>query len=100
MIERLSTVLPEPDSPTTPSALPRSSEKVTPSTARTSPRSVRKCVRRSRTSSNTPDSMRPSAWRCMFTAGRSQCDLLDVEVGAHLVAAEVEGGDGEEQHRD
>ena len=37
MIERASTVLPEPDSPTTPSVLPRSRLKVTPSTALTMP---------------------------------------------------------------
>ena len=43
MIERDSTVLPEPDSPTTPRVLPRSSENVTPSTARTMPRAVSKC---------------------------------------------------------
>ena len=34
MIERLSTVLPDPDSPTTPSASPRLSVSDTPSTAR------------------------------------------------------------------
>ena len=39
MIERDSTVLPEPDSPTTPSVLPRSRVKLTPSTARTLPAS-------------------------------------------------------------
>ena len=39
MIDRESTDLPEPDSPTMPSVLPRSSENDTPSTARTSPRS-------------------------------------------------------------
>ena len=51
MMERDSTDLPEPDSPTTPSVWPASSENVTPSTARTTPRSVRKCVFRSLTSS-------------------------------------------------
>ena len=40
MIERESTVLPEPDSPTMPSAWPRSSVNDTPSTARTLPRGV------------------------------------------------------------
>ena len=44
MIERDSTVLPEPDSPTTPSVRPRSSAKLTPSTALTRPRGVRKWV--------------------------------------------------------
>ena len=37
MTERDSTVLPEPDSPTMPSVLPRSRLKVTPSTALTMP---------------------------------------------------------------
>ena len=46
MIERDSTVLPEPDSPTTPSVRPRSSVKDTPSTARTKPRGVAKDVRK------------------------------------------------------
>jgi hypothetical protein len=42
MIERDSTDLPHPDSPTRPSVRPRSSEKDTPSTARTMPLGVRK----------------------------------------------------------
>ena len=54
MIERDSTVLPEPDSPTTPRVLPRSTESDTPSTARTVPRAVRKAVCRSSTSSSGP----------------------------------------------
>ena len=44
MIERESTDLPEPDSPTMPIVLPRSSVSDTPSTARTSPRGVLKNV--------------------------------------------------------
>ncbi len=51
MIERVSTVLPDPDSPTMPTASPRCSDNDTPSTARTTPRGVLKCVTRSRTSS-------------------------------------------------
>ena len=54
MIERERTVLPDPDSPTMPSVLPRSIVKVTPSTAPTSPRGVRNCVLRSVTSSSAP----------------------------------------------
>src|SRR5262245_24033131 len=46
------TLLPQPDSPTRPTVLPRSTLKLTPSTALNSPRSVSKWVRRSRTSSN------------------------------------------------
>jgi hypothetical protein len=49
MIERERTVLPEPDSPTIPRVLPRSRLKLTRSTARTMPRSVRKEVLRSST---------------------------------------------------
>ena len=56
--DRDSTVLPEPDSPTMPSVRPRSSEKLTPSTARTTPRGVRKWVIRSVTSSSVPLSTR------------------------------------------
>ena len=54
MIERDSTVLPEPDSPTMPSDRPRSSVNETPSTARTRPRGVLNDVRRSVTSSSAP----------------------------------------------
>ena len=51
MIESAVTDFPQPDSPTIPSVLPFSSEKLTPSTARTVPSRVKKCVRRSSTSS-------------------------------------------------
>ena len=50
MIESAVTDLPQPDSPTIPSVLPFSSEQLTPSTARTVPSRVKKCVRRSLTS--------------------------------------------------
>ena len=60
-IERDSTVLPEPDSPTMPSVRPASRVNDTPSTERTMPRGVRKWVVRSRTSSNGPwKSARPT----------------------------------------
>ncbi len=39
--------LPEPDSPTIPTASPAFSSSEMPSTARTTPRGVKKCVRRS-----------------------------------------------------
>ena len=52
MIDRLVTLLPEPDSPTMPSRLPRSSWNDRPSTDLTTPSSVGKCTRRSRTSRN------------------------------------------------
>jgi hypothetical protein len=50
MIVRQVTLFPQPDSPTMPSVFPFSTEKLTPSTALTTPSSVRKLVRRSRTS--------------------------------------------------
>ncbi len=50
-MEKPVTVLPEPDSPTRPSTLPRWMEKETSSTAFTTPPRVKKCVRRLRTSS-------------------------------------------------
>ncbi len=46
------TLLPEPDSPTIPKTLPRSSSKSTPSTARTMPSSVAKRTFRPFTSSS------------------------------------------------
>src|SRR3954471_15940758 len=52
MMESAVTLLPHPDSPTTPSVRPASSSKLTPSTARNSPASVAKCVLRFLTSSN------------------------------------------------
>src|SRR5215211_3527597 len=52
MMARLVTLLPEPDSPTMPRVWPGSSEKLTPSTALTTPSSVSKWTRRSRTSSS------------------------------------------------
>ena len=45
MIDSTEAVLPEPDSPTIPISLPGSTEKLTPSTARTSPSSVKNEVR-------------------------------------------------------
>ena len=43
----IETLLPDPDSPTTPSILPESTENETPSTAFTTPSSVAKRTRRS-----------------------------------------------------
>ena len=51
MIDLAATLLPEPDSPTMPSVSPRCSVKLTPSTARTTPASVKNQVRRSLTRS-------------------------------------------------
>ena len=52
MIESTLAVLPDPDSPTSPSSLPGATEKLTPSTARTSPASVKNEVRSDLTSSS------------------------------------------------
>ncbi len=49
MSDRAATVLPEPDSPTMPSVSPRSSVKLTPLTALTTPAWVKKKVERSLT---------------------------------------------------
>ncbi len=54
MIERDRIVLPEPDSPTMPIVLPRSSVNETPSTALTKPASVRNAVLRFSTSRSGP----------------------------------------------
>ncbi len=66
MIERDRMVLPEPLSPTIPSALPRSSFKETPSTARTTPRGVSKYVRTSSSSSSGPSTSLVDAWILML----------------------------------
>src|SRR5690606_906733 len=50
MMDAAVMLLPQPDSPTTPTVSPGYSWKLTPSTALTTPRSVKKCVRRFRTS--------------------------------------------------
>src|SRR2546430_15523072 len=52
MAARALTLLPDPDSPTMASVSPASSEWLTPSTAFTTPKSVKKWTRRSRISSN------------------------------------------------
>src|SRR4051794_11413153 len=52
MMARLDTLLPEPDSPTMPSVLPRSRVKLSPFTAFTRPSSVGKCTCRSLSSKN------------------------------------------------
>ena len=57
MIERDSTVLPDPDSPTMPRVRPRSSVNDTPSTAWTVPRSVLNVVETSSTASSGTDAL-------------------------------------------
>jgi hypothetical protein len=56
------TDFPEPDSPTMPSVLPRSSWKEMPSTDLTSPSSVPKCTLRSRTSRKGRPAPRSTLW--------------------------------------
>ncbi len=96
MIARDSTVLPEPDSPTIPSALPRSSENVTPSTARTRPRSVLKWVRRSVTSSSVPsdDSGRGLQPAHMAASRMSKClaTQLPIRLKASTVMNSITAG--------
>src|SRR5690348_4879724 len=83
------TLLPEPDSPTRPSVSPGCTVKLTPSTARTTPASVSKYVRRSRTSS--------SGLRILATPGAG------IEPVTDSVSEEVEthhhGEDGEARER-
>src|SRR6185503_6140801 len=83
MIESAVTLLPQPDSPTMPRVRPRSSLRSTPSTARTSPRSEAKCVRRFFTSSR------------LFVAGNLLLDYGTVEhaPGARLARAAAHEGD-------
>src|SRR6202034_4374561 len=105
MIERASTVLPDPDSPTIPSVLPRATVKETPSTARTVPRPVRNEVCRSSTSSRGPSSAptsgNSSVWApcpgpARLTTDASQQALAYVEPLAEAVADEVDGQQEEE----
>src|SRR5438105_4800620 len=88
------TLLPDPDSPTMPSVSPAATEKLTPSTARTTPASVKKYVLRSRTSST----VRPAcgarsasgAGSSAFIATPSSPARLGIEPVADAVAEKVE----------
>ena len=84
MIERDSTVLPEPDSPTTPSVWPRASENDTPSTALTNPRGVANDVRRSRTSSRTPSVRRADGLSVGIRSRFPHVELLSDGVADHV----------------
>ena len=70
MSERAATVLPEPDSPTMPMVSLRSSVKLTPLTALTTPAWVKKWVERSLTSRRRSAMPIPSAWGRWRRAGR------------------------------
>ncbi len=95
MIERESTDLPQPDSPTMPIVLPRSSVNETPSTACTSPRGVLNCVLTSETSSSDPSSgrvgeaLRTGSGHLLAPAHMRA--LPHVELRAHHVAEIVQG---------
>src|SRR2546427_11639839 len=94
MSERAVTVLPQPDSPTSPSVSPAASSKDTPSTARTTPSRLKNCVCRSLTarSSGTP---LPFPSKAAETTG--QC--LGLQPRDECVARAVADA-GEGQHED
>src|SRR5690625_717907 len=60
MMDMAVMLLPQPDSPTTPNVSPGANWKLTPSTARNTPRSVKKCVCKLRTSSTGSGDAAPS----------------------------------------
>src|SRR5688572_14905701 len=87
--ERAVTVLPQPDSPTTQTVSPREIEMLTPSTARTMPSSVLKCVSRPRISSK--------GWSIRSPRSAGSLTLLSLTLlmhGLQLVAVRIdhEGG--------
>src|ERR1700736_613708 len=82
-IEKPVTVLPEPDSPTSPSTSPRSTVKLAPSTARTAPWRVKNDVDRSVTASTGAGMQSPLEAR--------------VHHVAQPVAHQVDGDDGDQQ---
>src|SRR3954462_4085004 len=86
MIDLAQTLLPEPDSPTMPSVSPARRSKLTPSTARTGPASLRNQVRRSRTCSST------SAVSCMGVQPVAQAVADEVE--AHDHGEDRQAGEG------
>ena len=99
MIVRDRTDLPEPDSPTMPSVLPRSSVNETSVTARTSPRGERNDVDTFRTSSSGPEPGTPlGAGADEHLLASSQDALPEGEAPADHVAEVVERQHREEQH--
>ena len=89
MIDRLSTVLPEPDSPTMPSALPRSSEKRDAVDGAHQP-ALGAEVRLEIVDVEQHAVLDPTLGLETHVHRSASSALLDVEVGAHLVAGEVE----------
>src|SRR5580658_1205967 len=96
MIESTLAVLPEPDSPTRPISLPASTLKLTPSTARTSPPSVKNEVWSDFTSSSgctgVNQVIRLSSWRASIGASAG---VRRIETVAEMVAKKVERHHGE-----
>src|SRR5215475_14456595 len=80
MIESAVTLLPQPDSPTTPSVSPLSMWKSTPSTARTTPSSVKKWVLSPRTSSSRSAIAGSPALRDLFEGVERAADVVGVDV--------------------
>src|SRR6266508_4114593 len=96
MIESDVTLLPQPDAPTMPRVSPGGIEKLTPSTARTTPSMTWKYVRRSRTSSSGrlyDDGAGSSA--AVGTIVNRLLPRSRVERVAKTVAQEVDGADGQ-----
>src|SRR5215831_10513027 len=89
MIERQVTLLPQPDSPTMPSVLPFSTEKLTPSTALTMPSSVRKYVLRSFTSSS-----------AIWPPGYLREPDPRIDPGVDEIDQQIEGHDAERREHD
>src|ERR1044072_1849761 len=90
--------LPQPDSPTMPSTSPLSTEKLTSSTARTTPALPKKPPR----TGKCLDSARTSSSGCcgppMSFAGASITSALDLHRAPHAVAHEVETDRYDEDH--
>src|SRR5499426_587223 len=76
--DRHVTDFPEPDSPTRASVSPASRVKLTPSTARVTPRRVKKCVRRSSTTSSGDERLIPRASLLLDELAQERADLLIV----------------------
>src|SRR2546425_2170968 len=96
MSERAVTVLPQPDSPTSPSVSPAASSKDTPSTARTTPSRVKNCVYRSLTSRSSGTPL-PFASKAAESTG--QCLGLHPRV-ERVPEAVADEGEGQHDDRD
>src|SRR5215813_370521 len=81
------TLLPQPDSPTTASVSPTDTENETPSTARTTPSRVKKCVCKSSISSS----------GLGLAIGLHVASKAGIERIAHAVAQEIDRQDGQRQ---